>query len=87
MTWPSSLAGGIGLHAQVSLGRSGLSYSRGWSLKVHTDKVAALEVKAVQLVTGLLRVHDIVINHECSSLCVGSDALADLTVCRRQHLH
>lgn len=46
----------------------------------HTDKVSALEVEAVQLVAGLLCVHDVVIDNEGSSLCVGGNALADLTV-------
>lgn len=45
-----------------------------------TDKVTTLEVEAVQLVAGLLRIHDVVIDNKGSSLGVGSDALADLAV-------
>lgn len=43
-----------------------------------TDKVTALEVEAVQLVARLLRIHDVFIDDEGSSLCVGRNALADL---------
>lgn len=43
-----------------------------------TDKVATLEVEAVQLVARLLRIHDVFIDDEGSSLCVGRNALADL---------
>lgn len=47
-----------------------------------TDKVTALEVEAVQLVARLFCIHYVVIDNKGSALCVGSDALADLTVGR-----
>lgn len=78
MTWPSSLAGDIILGAanqQVC--------SKGtMDSKLLTDKVTALEVEAVQLVASLFCIHYVVIDNEGSTLCVGSDALADLTVGR-----
>lgn len=43
-----------------------------------TDKVTTLEIEAVQLVARLLRIHDVFIDNEGSSLCVARDALADL---------
>ena len=46
--------------------------------RIHTDKVAALEVEAVQLVARLLRIHDVFIDNESSALCVACNALADL---------
>lgn len=39
-----------------------------------------MEVEAVQLVAGLLRIHDVVIDNEGSSLSVGGNALADLAL-------
>lgn len=47
-----------------------------------TDQVTALEVEAVQLIASLFCIHHVVIDDEGSALCVGSDALADLTVGR-----
>lgn len=49
-----------------------------------TDEVTALEVEAVQLVAGLLRIHDVVIDNKGGSLGIGSNALADLAVIRCQ---
>lgn len=45
---------------------------------IRTDQVSALEVVAVQLVAGLLRVHDIFIDDESSALRVGRNALSNL---------
>lgn len=44
-----------------------------------TDKVSVLEVEAVQLLEGVLRVHRIPEDDIGGSLCVDGDALADLT--------
>lgn len=49
-------------------------------MKVRTDKVTALEVEAVQLVASLLCIHHVVIDNEGCTLCVGSNALANLAV-------
>lgn len=46
----------------------------------HTNQVAVLEVEAVQLVAGLLCVHDILVNDKGCPLGSGGDALADLSV-------
>ena len=45
---------------------------------VEDDEVAVLEVEAVQLVAGALRVHDIFVDDEGGALGVACDALADL---------
>lgn len=54
-----------------------------------TDKVSVLEVEAVQLLEGVLRVHRIPEDDIGGSLRVDGDALADLTehalVYRTQH--
>lgn len=49
----------------------------------HTHKVTVLEVEAVQLVTGLLRIHDILVDDKGRALGVGRNPLADLTVHER----
>ena len=48
------------------------------SAAVRTDKVAVLEVEAVQLVASRLGVHYVFIDNECSALGVVGNALADL---------
>ena len=45
---------------------------------MHTDKVAVLEVEAVELVAGLLRVHYVFIDDEGGALGVGGNALSHL---------
>lgn len=45
---------------------------------VRTDEIAVLEVEPVQLVAGLLRVHDILVDDEGGAFGVVRDALADL---------
>lgn len=57
-------------------GRGGFEYGR----VLRTDQVSALEVEAVQLVAGLLRIHDILVDDESGALGVGGNALADLSV-------
>ena len=47
---------------------------------IRTDKVAVLEVEAVELVAGLLRIHYVFIDNESSALGIGRNALADLAV-------
>lgn len=71
-TWTSSRAGGIVLSR--ALGGARKSGYGG----VHTDEVAVLEVEAVELVAGLLGVHHVLIDDECSALGVVRNALADL---------
>jgi hypothetical protein len=46
----------------------------------HTNKVPVLEVVAVQLVAGLLRIHNILIDNEGGALGVARNALSNLTV-------
>lgn len=46
---------------------------------VHTNQVSTLEVEAVQLVAGLFRIHDILIDNESSAFGVGGNALTDLS--------
>jgi hypothetical protein len=43
-----------------------------------TDEVTALEVEAVELVAGLLGVHDIFVDDKGGALGVVGDALSDL---------
>lgn len=45
----------------------------------HTDEIAILKVEAVQLIAGLLGVHDIFEDDEGGALSGVGDALADLT--------
>lgn len=52
----------------------------GGSWRARTDEVSVLKVEAVQLVAGLLSIHDIFVNDECGAFGVVGDALADLTV-------
>jgi hypothetical protein len=49
-----------------------------WELR--TDKIAVLEVEAVQLVARLLRIHHVLIDNEGRALGVVGDPLTDLTV-------
>lgn len=51
----------------------------------HTDEIAVLEVEAVQLVAGLLRVHDILEDDKSSALGVVRNALSHLAVGTRRH--
>lgn len=43
-----------------------------------TNKIAVLEVEAVQLVAGLLRIHDILVYDEGGALGVVRNTLSDL---------
>lgn len=45
---------------------------------VENDKVAILEVEAIQLIAGGFGVHDIFVDDEGGALGIARDALADL---------
>lgn len=45
-----------------------------------TNKVSVLEIEPIQLVTGLLCIHHVLIDNKCGSLGVVRDSLADLAV-------
>ena len=44
-----------------------------------TDEISILEVEAVQLIAGLLGIHDVLIHDKCRSLRIVGDTLTDLT--------
>src|SRR5689334_13798175 len=46
---------------------------------IHTDQIAVLEVKAVELVAGLLGIHYVFIDNEGRALGVVGNALTDLS--------
>jgi hypothetical protein len=56
--------------------------SYGYEKRRHTDKVTVLEVEAIQLVAGLLRIHHVFIDYESGALRIIRDALADLAAKR-----
>jgi hypothetical protein len=45
-----------------------------------TNKIAVLEVEAIESVAGLLCIHHILVDNKCGALGVVGDALADLAV-------
>lgn len=49
-----------------------------------TDKITILEVEAVELVAGLLRIHYVLIDHEGRSLGTSGNALANLAAKERK---
>ena len=53
----------------------------------HTNKISVLEVETVELVTGLLCIHYILIDDESRAFRVVGDPLADLTAWSISKLH
>lgn len=45
-----------------------------------TDEIAVLKVEAVQLVAGLLRIHDILVDNESGAFRVIGNSLANLSI-------
>ena len=48
-------------------------------MHVHTDEISILEIEAIQLVAGLLGIHDIFKHDESGTLGIVRDALTYLT--------
>ena len=49
---------------------------------LRTDKITILEVEAVELVAGLLRIHHVLIDHEGRAFGTTGNALANLAVAK-----
>ena len=57
-----------------------VDYAQKTRKKKHTDEISVLKVETVELVTGLLCIHHILIYNKSRAFRVVGDPLADLTV-------
>lgn len=65
----------------IALGKSKRSVSQPWETSAgesHTDKVAILEIEAIQLIASCFCVHDVLINDKSGAFGVVGNSLADL---------
>lgn len=92
LTWPSSRADGIELaEREVSVRSVDVVARQKWGVLTstipRTNKITILEVKAVQLVARLFRIHDVLVHHESGAFGIAGYALPYLTALQGLQRH